>query len=227
VGPETYLDFDVAVSRHGDEMVVRVLDSPAGETGAVRSAWPAAASQWSYQGPGRSSRRLSPAVAAAPSPGSEEAADNRRVGSALFGALLTDAVLVRFRDSVLRAKEANSGLRIMLRFEGGADVLPWELLRDPQTDTFVALDPRTPVVRCTETAVRDIEENASTPLRILVAVSSPLATAPIDGATERAELTARLAPVTSGSAVVVEVLEDASLDDIRAALLATGAARWR
>jgi hypothetical protein len=134
--------------------------------------------------------------------------------------LLSDAVLVRFRESVLRANSAGSGLRLMLRFEGGADVLPWELLRDPQTDTFVALDQRTPVIRCTETALRERSGDSEAPLRILVVVSSPLATTPIDGAKERVELTEKLAPVTIGSAVVVDVLENASLDGIRAALQA-------
>jgi len=223
VGPQTYLDFDVAVSRHGDELAVRVLSSPAGETAAVRSPWPEAVNSWSREGLSRSSRRLNP-VAAGPTDldpavaRAGEAADARRAGSALFAALLSDTVLVRFRESVSRAASVGSGLRLMLRFEGGADVLPWELLRDPQTGTFVALDPSTPVIRCTETALRELGDDSSAPLRILVAVSSPLATTPIDGARERAALAEKLAPVTVGSAVVIDVLENASLDDIREAL---------
>jgi len=129
VGPQTYLDFDVAVSRHGDELAVRVLRSPAGETAAVRSPWPEAVNSWSREGLSRSSRRLNP-VAAGPTDldpavaRAGEAADARRAGSALFAALLSDTVLVRFRESVSRAASVGSGLRLMLRFEGGADVLP-------------------------------------------------------------------------------------------------------
>ncbi|WP_404389258.1 CHAT domain-containing protein [Humibacillus xanthopallidus] len=219
MGPQSYLDFDVTVSRHGDEIAVRVLRSPAGETTTVRSAWPGVAALWRPERPTPSNRRLAPLSGARPGPAPDDPPDDRLVGEVLFRALMVDAVLVRFRASVLRAGAVGSGLRIMLRFEGGADVLPWELLRDPQTDTFVALDPRIPLVRCTETAVHELEQARGAPLRILVAVTSPLATTPIDGATEFAELTARLTPVTSGSAVVVDVIENASLDGIRAALL--------
>jgi hypothetical protein len=219
VGPQSYLDFDVAVSRHGDEIAVRVLRSPAGETTTVRAAWPGVASRWRPERSTPSSRRLAPVSEARPGPPPDDPPDDRLVGEVLFTALMVDAVLLRFRASVLRARAVGSGLRIMLRFEGGADVLPWELLRDPETRTFVALDPRTPLVRCTETAVHDVEPTRGTPLRILVAVSSPLATTPIDGATELAELAARLTPVTSGSAVDMEVIENASLDGIRAALM--------
>src|SRR5215217_4687933 len=84
VGPQTYLDFDVAVSRHGDELGVRVLGSPAGETMAVRSPWPDAPSHWGPEGIARSSRRLSPSAAAAPEPdegAASEAADDRSIGS--------------------------------------------------------------------------------------------------------------------------------------------------
>ncbi len=183
MGPQSYLDFDVAVSRHGDEIAVRVLRSPAGETATVRSAWPGVASLWRPERP-------TPSSAGWPRCARHDAdrllttpPDDRRVGTRPLHGPDVDAVLVTFRASVLRATAAvGSGLRIMLRFEGGADVLPWELLRDPRDRHLRRPRPAHPLVRCTETAVRDVGQTRGTPLRILVAVSSPLATAPIDGA---------------------------------------------
>ncbi len=224
----TYLDFDVALTRRGDELDVRVLGSPAGETGSVASRWPAIASDWS---PGHSTsqdRRLTP-VAVAPADAVRDAQggaevdaalDDPAVGAALFAALMPDAVLVRFRASVTQATASGAGLRLMLRFEGGADALPWELLHDPETHRFLALDARTPVVRATETAVHEPAGGTDERVRVLVAISSPVGTAALDVQRERASIAARLAPLTPGAAVTVEVLEDASLDGIRAALAA-------
>ena len=222
----TYLDFDVAVTRRGEDLDVRVLDSPAGETGSVASHWPEVATRWR---PGRRTRerRLAPAAEAATSGVGDVAADgaaaadvvdDAEAGAALFTALMPDSVLVRFRESSSRAAAAGAGLRIMLRFDGGADVLPWELLHDPETHTFLALDPSTPVVRCTETATREPAAGADERVRILVAISSPVGTAPLDAERERQSIAARLAPLAPSGAVTVDILEDASLEGIRAAL---------
>lgn len=210
----TYLDFDVAVTRRGDALDVRVLDSPAGETGSVRSLWPWIAAGWAPGHRGLVDRRLSPVE----DPPALVTVDDVRVGAGLFKALMPDSVLVRFRESTSRAAAAGAGLRLMLRFEGGADALPWELLHDPETHTFLAIDPSTPVVRCTETATREPAAGADERVRVLVAISSPVGTAPLDAERERESVAARLAPLAHGGAVTVDVLEDASLDGIRAAL---------
>ncbi len=57
----TYLDFDVTLTRRGDDVDVRVLGSPAGETGSVVSQWPTAAVEWVTGHHARQVRRLSPA----------------------------------------------------------------------------------------------------------------------------------------------------------------------
>ena len=217
----TYLDFDVTITRRGDDLDVRVLGSPAGETGSVVSQWPTAAVEWVTGHHARQVRRLSPAGEAAAAWSIDAAPlEAARVGTALFAALMPEAVLVRFRESTSRAAAAGAGLRLMLRFDGGADVLPWELLQDPETRTFLALDARTPVVRCTETAAREPASGTDERVRILVAISSPVGTAPLDAERERESISARLAPLVPGGAVRIEILEDASLDGIRAALAA-------
>ena len=216
----TYLDFDVTLTRRGGDLDVRVLDSPAGETGSVVSQWPSAAVEWATGHRARMVRRLAPVVTAAVGSSDDAPLEAARVGAALFAALMPEAVLVRFRESIWRAAAAGAGLRLMLRFDGGADVLPWELLHDPETHTFLPLDARTPVVRCTETAAREPATGTDERVRILVAISSPLGTAPLDAERERESISARLAPLIPSGAVTVDILEDASLDGIRAALAA-------
>ena len=209
-GP-TFLDFDVAVARRADNLDVRVLDSPAGETGSVLSPLPDRLLTAAPVGP-TASRALRPVRPQGEGP------DPVAVGSSLFTALFNGPVLARYVASRHRAAVAGAGLRIMLRFEDSTDALPWELLHDPQLGRFLALDPRTPIVRCTETEMRDLVAPQEGPLRVLVAVSSPAATAPIDAVAERAAVTKLLEPLMVGSALVVEVLEDASLERIRAVL---------
>ena len=212
VAPTAYLDFDVAVSRRGDQLDVRVLGSPAGETGSVLSPLPAQVLAPLGEVRSRALRALRP-VRPAPDP-----VDDRLVGSELFGALFAGAVLDRFRASTARATMAGAGLRLMLRCDSGTDVLPWELLMDPTRSRFLALDPRTPVIRCTETPTQEPAATSGEAVRVLVAISSPEGTPPLDATAERAAIGARLAPLTVGGALVVDVLEDASLEGIRHAI---------
>src|SRR5262245_32773016 len=111
-GAFTYLDFDVTVSRRGDDLDVRVSGSPAGETGSVLSALPERF--LTSLAPGRpGSRALRPVRATSDS----SAQDPKAVGTALFDALFHGSVLGYFSESRHRAKEAGAGLRVMLRFD--------------------------------------------------------------------------------------------------------------
>ena len=101
----------------------------------------------------------------------------------------------------------------MLRFGGGADVLPWELLRDGAV--FLAATRRTEIVRCIEMPTRVAPPKLSGPLRILVAVSTPAVLAPVGARQEHELLTGALSPWIGTGALEVVVLEDASLDRIR------------
>ena len=125
-------------------------------------------------------------------------------------------VLTRYRDSMNRATAGGAGLRIVLRFGGGADVLPWELLRDGPT--FLATSRRTAIVRCIEMPTRIAPPRIDGPLRILVAVSTPAGLAPIDARREHERLTAALSRWVDTGALEVVVLEDASLSRIRTEL---------
>ena len=100
-------------------------------------------------------------------------ATTKAVGNALFAALFPSEVRLRYEKSTDRALASGLGVRVVLRFEGGADRLPWELLHDPDRFQFMALDPWRAVIRCTEMQAREPAPGSSTPLRILLAVSTP------------------------------------------------------
>ena len=112
-----------------------------------------------------------------------------------------------------RATAGGTGLRIVLRFGGGADVLPWELLRDGPL--FLAATRRTEIVRCIEMPTRVAPPRVEGPLRILVAVSTPAGLAPIGARREHEILTGALSRWIGTGALEVVVLEGASLDRIR------------
>jgi hypothetical protein len=203
-----YCDFDVAVSRAGDDFEVRVLGSPAGETSAIRVAGVAPAARTAEhcfpRGPDRDV-----GVATA------RTTDREQVGHELFDLLFPGEALVRFRESQRKAAAQDRGLRIVLRAGTGADRLPWELLRDPSSRRFLALDPRSPVVRCIEMPDPGAVPALDGPLRILVAVATPAGSTTIDAARELDDLRTSLRPLVAAGVLEIVSLPDASLDGIR------------
>ncbi|HET6666133.1 MAG TPA: hypothetical protein VFG98_02510, partial [Intrasporangium sp.] len=95
-GPSGYLDVDMVVTQRGDRLETRVLDSPAGETGTLSARLPSTLD-----------------------------GDDKDVGDALFAALFPGEVRLRYEKSTDRALDSGLGVRLVLRFEGGADGLPW------------------------------------------------------------------------------------------------------
>ncbi|WP_353511302.1 CHAT domain-containing protein [Intrasporangium sp.] len=188
-GPSGYVDVDLVVTQRGDLLETRVLDSPAGETGTLTAPLPSTLD-----------------------------GDDKDVGDALFAALFPSEVRLRYEKSTDRAFASGVGVRVVLRFEGGADRLPWELLRDPGRFQFMALDPWRAVVRCTEMQTREPAAARPTPLRILLAVSTPDGTPAIDAAAEIVRIQSRLRPYSWGAAVEVVTLRTASLETIRQTL---------
>jgi hypothetical protein len=212
-----YCDFDVAVTRTGDALEafeVRVLGSPAGETAAIRTVaqgsltWPVVADRDGIPGIGRD-------VGAAIG---HSLSDRQLIGETLFDLAFHGEALVRFRESQRWAAERGEGLRIVLRAGPGVDTLPWELLCDPASRRFLALDSATPVVRCIEMPTRHAVPKLDGPLRMIVAVAAPRQLPRIDAHRELHDLKSTLAPfVDAGGLELVPVL-DASLADIQIAL---------
>src|SRR5207342_2870463 len=117
-----------------------------------------------------------------------------RVGASLFDLAFHGEALVRFRESRRWAAERGEGLRIVLRAGPGVDTLPWELLCDPASRRFLALDSATPVVRCVEMPTRHAVPKLDGPLRMIVAVAAPRRLPRIDVHRELDDLKSALAP---------------------------------
>lgn len=211
-GLARYCDFDVALAWAGDGFEVRVLGSPAGETGAIRTNAARSASQPFLD------RGSAPGVGRDVELSWRPQVDRLEVGTALFDAVFHGETLVRFRESRRRVAERGEGLRIVVRCGPGVDTLPWELLYDAGSRRFLALDPATPVVRCIEMPARDAVPALRGPLRMVVAVATPAGLPEIDVRRELRDLWMALDPIAATGVLELVPVLDASLDGIRRAL---------
>ncbi|MBE7511766.1 MAG: CHAT domain-containing protein [Anaerolineales bacterium] len=96
----------------------------------------------------------------------------RTFGEKLFGLIFTGRVYTAYFNSLKEAGER--GLRIKLGLENAKslELLPWELMRDPNSD-YLVLSRQTPLVRYPRLlTVRPLVE-VTLPLRVLVLISTP------------------------------------------------------
>ena len=117
--------------------------------------------------PGRSQMRR---ATADPRPGAAT-----QLGGALFDAVFADEVLLAWTRSVDTSRDGGEGLRVRLQLTDAPSLagLPWELLWDKRSQTFVAQSERTPVVRYLEVSQPPRPLVVDGPLRVLVVLSSP------------------------------------------------------
>lgn len=105
------------------------------------------------------------------------------LGKALYAMLLPGEVGRTFEKSLTLLDEyrnrSDRGLRLRLSFGGGkgyrADLvnLPWELLCHPETETFIADQPHTPLVRYIDLSRQEKPIKAKPPLKVLAVLASP------------------------------------------------------
>jgi tetratricopeptide (TPR) repeat protein len=146
--------------------LVRVLASPAGDgRGVLRgpaappeaeealAAWWRAGTGGRGQGRAREARGVAPLAEGRPS----RHLAPREVGQRLFSALFSGEVRELLMASLLQAGQRSpGGLRIRLKIDPRDDPtgllqrLPWELLCRPETNSFLALNRLTPVLRSLE-----------------------------------------------------------------------------
>jgi hypothetical protein len=184
--------------------LVRVLQSPAGQGEMVLRLPEAAGS-----GHGRDLRlRTSDEI------------PSIETGGRLFRSLFTGSVGDLFLQS-LSLVGAQRGLRIRLRINPrgeGVGLLhqqPWELLYREETDDFLALSRRTPVVRALDIARPVPKVPFDPPLRILVVVSQDPAGVPLELGEELMQLRAALSRI---GGAVLETLENPDARALREAL---------
>lgn len=155
--------------------------------------------------------------------------DPKAAGEVLFASVFSGSVRSVFDRTFGRVEGTRDGegrprgLRVRFLF-GTEDadltplgVVPWELLRRPDTRSFLAQDRRTPVVRCLEVPrpVRPVELVG--PFRLLLVESAPWGVEPLDLPEERGRI--REALESAGPGMEVRRLPCAELGSLREALL--------
>ena len=144
---------------------------------------------------------------------------SKEQGKALYEALFVDQVGALFDGSLASvASVPDLGLRIQFKFtseEAYLSQLPWELLYRPDLGDFLALDPKTPIVRYLEVPRPVPSQPFSTPLRILAVLSSPTDMAALNVEEERRQIE----KATDWPEVSVRFIERATTGDLRQELL--------
>jgi hypothetical protein len=129
-------------------------------------------------------------------------------GQALFDALFSGEVRVRYNVSQREAARQDMGLRLKLRIRPPELAsLPWEYLYDPREAEYVCLSRHTPVVRYLELP-RPRRPLAVTPppLRVLGMIASPTDQEPLDVDLEKQRVERALKDLQAGGLVEVHWL---------------------
>jgi len=119
----------------------------------------------------------------------------QRFGQEVFDALMTGEVRLFYERSEDRAQWEGKGLRIQLRIQPPEiATLPWEFMYDSYHSTYLALSPRTPVIRYLNLP-RSIDPlKIRPPLRILGMIANPQGVQRLDSHREKERLERAIAP---------------------------------
>jgi hypothetical protein len=203
----TYADFEIEIG-NGQ---VRVRDSPAGQAKETFTS--------PFQLPEQQKLRdwleaatLNARDLRAPAPSSPAQIDDpQRVGEALYGAVFKDKINQLYLQSRTIVRERGlAGLRVKLRLAEDVESLPWELLRNPQED-YLLLTRKLTLVRYLDAPEPPSSLQVDGPLRLLVIAGAP---DDLDLAAEITSIKEATQDLVTQDRLEIDVLEDASLDDI-------------
>ena len=212
-----YLDFAIEVHTHTDGHYVVAVRSPAGEarttapfpfTDAALESHLLKVENAILRSAGR--RRK------APTP-EEEAVQG--FGRELFGFLLRDELLSRFRACQQLAHDQSKGVRIKLSVTPPALAgLPWEFLYDPARRDYLCLDANTPLVRYPELPLTIQPLPVTPPLRILGLCVDASDLTRLDVAEEKARMAAAVQTLQAQGLVELTWLDGQTADDLQRAM---------
>ena len=206
-----YEDFDLLIEPAGEHYKARVLNSPAGQA-RVEFSLPAHKAELEnlikaldYY------RHYVLSTNAVQEPPAKEVIKD--FGSKLFQALFTGEMLSCLRTSIDSAEQRGAGLRLRLRLTDAPALaaLPWEYLRLPALNRFLALSTETPIVRYLDLPERIPALAVQPPLRILVMLSSPFGYPPLNVEHEWENLREALGDLEKRGLVILERLPEATL----------------
>jgi len=144
------------------------------------------------------------------------------LGARLFAALFQGKVLSLYERSLdLLGEDTESGLRLELMLDpldpdlAAVQALPWELIRNPVTSDFPALNPRQPIVRYLAVPLSVKPAGRPSTLRILAVAAKPWDEHPLDLDLELSNLKEA---VGSSSGIEIVTPERPTLAALRKAL---------
>lgn len=129
----------------------------------------------------------------------------KEVGTVLFENVINGPVREFFNRCQGLADQDGKGIRWRLSLDPSVGDLPWEFMY--LQDEFLALNPRSPIVRYIKGAARVAPLKGEHPLRLLVVIASPSDEVPLDTTAEKERIAAALQPLTSEGRVDVTYIE--------------------
>ena len=209
-----HINFDVIVSREGDRYRARVVDSPSG-SGSVEFTAPFLAVELENMAlrvsrfGGTARRTRVPQIDSA-----------RDIGKRLFDAVFAGAVRDCYRASLGQAASSSRGLRVRLRLTDVPEIAawPWEFLFDSSQNRFIALSKETPLVRYLDFAEPVETLEVSTPLRVLLIVSSPADHTRLNVEHECEKMESAVAPLKAEGRLSLVRVDVATLGELQRAL---------
>jgi CHAT domain len=175
-----YLDFDLTLTREGDQYMAEVRNSPAGPSQKVPLRWPFGTEPHEVL-----ALRLENAILKGrgyrAGPISSEEKILREFGSDVFRAVLrdSDSVATKFATSLTLAQaKPQQGLRLVLRVDPPElAMLPWEYMCDAsardENGNYLCLRTASPLVRYLNPSDSDNTLQVDGPLRILGMIANP------------------------------------------------------
>ncbi len=198
-----YLDFEISIQKSGADSYVLRAESGNGQAESVfnipfNEDKRALIDATLTKGALRSSAKVRSSSA-------PEVKKMREVGSTLFEQAITGQVREFYYKCQGQADQQGKGIRWRLSLDPSVGDLPWEFLH-LQGD-FLALNPRSPVIRFIKGAARVAPLKAEHPLRVLVVIASPSDETPLDTTAEKERIMAALLPLTAKGLVDVTLIE--------------------
>jgi CheY-like chemotaxis protein len=140
----------------------------------------------------------------------------RRIGSTLYSALFPNQIHGLLRATQGGAEARNRGVRLRLNIDlPELAALPWELLYDASTKTFLASDTQTVLSRYVDVPQHRKElRTTAGPIKVLLVISSPSDCTPLDAAREVQLIRSALSPHVASGQVELDVVDDATVHNL-------------
>lgn len=144
--------------------------------------------------------------------------DLHTLGTILWQALFSSPETEQWYQACQAEAGNHRGIRFKLNIEAPDLMdLPWEYLYDPESQTFPALSPRTPITRYTDPRQQEPPPLAfDSPLRILLVSAEPADQDPIDVEAELAQIIQAMDYLQHVGKVEIEVLDHATVRSLQA-----------